>query len=120
MGAHIQGDLSAAMAMAERLDLYRAAARQDGSGGGASSHGPKGGQSKKKGQVHNVEDKQTNDPPEVNAIKEKKFKKGSQKKKGPGDKASRGCFHCGGNHFLRNCKEWKELRAKLQRSSGNG
>ena len=120
VGAHIQGDLSAAMAMAERLDLYRAAARQDGSGGGASSHGPKGGQSKKKGQIHNVEDKQTNDPPEVNAIKEKKkFKKGSQKKKGPGDKASRGCFHCGGNHFLRNCKEWKELRAKLQRSSGN-
>ena len=28
------------------------------------------------------------------------------------------CFNCGGDHLLRDCKEWKEMRQKF-RSSGN-
>ena len=53
-----------------------------------------------------------------------------QPKKGKGDaglggkKTKRGgrrkvqCHNCDGDHFLRDCKEWKEIKEKLRSSSG--
>ena len=119
VGAHVQGDLSAAITMAERLDLFRASAREGaGTSGssGAQYKGPKGGSGKKKGTVHSVEEKKESTP-EVAFVKEKgKQKQGkgnAGKKKGKG---SVRCYNCGGNHFLRNCKEWQEARKKLRDS----
>ena len=118
VGAHIQGDLSAAITMAERLDLFRASAREGGgSSGGAQQKGQRGGSAgKKKGLVHSVEEKKEGTS-EVAFVKEKgkqKQRKGSAgKKKG---KSSVRCYNCGGNHFLRNCKEWQEARKRLKNS----
>ena len=119
VGAHVQGDLSAAITMAERLDLFRASAREGAGtsgGSGAQYKGPKGGSGKKKGGIHSVEEKKESTP-EVAFVKEKgKQKQGkgnAGKKKGKG---SVRCYNCGGNHFLRNCKEWQEARKKLRDS----
>ena len=104
--------------MAERLDLFRASAREGaGTSGssGAQHKGPKGGSGKTKGGIHSVEKKEST--PEVAFVKEKgKQKQGkgnAGKKKGKG---SVRCYNCGGNHFLRNCKEWQEARKKLRDS----
>ena len=40
----------------------------------------------------------------------KKVKRGGRKKVQ--------CHNCGGDHFLRDCKEWKEIKEKLCSSSG--
>lgn len=57
--AHIHGDLSAAITIAERLDLFCASA-QEGTGASGSSgaqyKAPKGGPRKKKGGVHSIEE----------------------------------------------------------------
>ena len=118
VGAHIQGDQSAAITMAERLDVFCASVQEGGgSSGGAQQKGQQGGSAgKKKGLVHSVEEKKEGTS-EVAVVKEKgkqKQRKGSAgKKKG---KSSVRCYNCGGNHFLRNCKEWQEARKRLKNS----
>ena len=75
VGAHVQNGMSAAITMAERLDLYRASAREAGSNsGGGQQKGPKGGPSKKKGTVHSVDLKKEGTS-KVAFVKEKKKKK---------------------------------------------
>ena len=46
MGAHVQGDVEAAIAMAQRLEVYRG-----GDGAKAGGKGPKNYKSQKKGDV---------------------------------------------------------------------
>ena len=60
VGAHVHGDLSTAITMVERLDLFHANAREGaGTSGssGAKYKRPKGGPRKKKGGVDFVEEK---------------------------------------------------------------
>ena len=117
VGAHVQSDLSATITMAERLDLYCASAREaESSSGGGQQKGPKGGPSKKKGTVHMVEEKKESTSKVAFAKEKGKQKQGkgkAGKKKGQG---SVRCYNCGGNHFLRNCKEWQKARKKLRDS----
>ena len=120
VGAHVQGDLEAAMAMAQRLEVYRG-----GDGAKASGEQKKGSgkflkKQNKKGAVLIVRETETEEVAQVTQKEAKKQGKGKgrqgqQKKKKQGKVK---CFNCGGEHFLRDCKEWKELRQK-SRSSGN-
>ena len=45
--------------------------------------------------------------------KQKQGKGSAEKKKG---KSSIRCYNCSGNHFLCNCKEWKEDWKRLKNS----
>ena len=116
VGVHIQGDLSASITMAERLDLFRASAREGGgSSGGAQQKGQRGGSAgKKKGLVHSMEEKKEGTS-EVAFVKgkQKQGKGSAGKKKG---KSFVCCYNCGGNHFLHNCKEWQEAQKRLKNS----
>ena len=109
------------MAMAQRLEVYR------GAGDGAKASGEKKGSGKfqkrnKKGAALAVQEKETE---EIVQVIQNQPKKGKGKGKGrppqqqQKKKQFRGkCFNCGGDHLLRDCKEWKEMRQKF-RSSGN-
>ena len=121
VGAHVQGDLEAAMAMAQRLEVYR------GAGDGAKAGGEKKGPGKfqkrnKKGAALIVQEKEAEEIVQVihNQLKKGKGKgKGRPQQQQQKKKQFRGkCFNCGGDHLLRDCKEWKEMRQKF-RSSGN-
>ena len=70
--AHIQGDLSAAITMGERLDLFHASAWEGGgSSGRVQQKGQRGGSvGKKKGLVHSMEEKKEGTS-EVGFVKEK-------------------------------------------------
>ena len=54
----------------------------------------------------------------------KQPKKGKGGAGSGGKKTKRGgrrkvqCHNCCGDHFLRDCKEWKEIKKKLRSSSG--
>ena len=121
VGAHVQGDPEAAMAMAQHLEVYR------GAGDGAKASGEKKGSGRfpkkqiKKGTALVVQEKEAEEAVQVIQNQPKKCKgKGKgrpqqQQKK----KQFRGkCFNCGGDHLLRDCKEWKEMLQKFC-SSGN-
>ena len=54
MGAHVQGNLEATIAMAQRLEVYRGGDRAKASGGGKGSKGFKN-QKQKKANVAQVE-----------------------------------------------------------------
>ena len=121
VGAHVQGDLEAAMAMAQRLEVYR------GAGDGAKAGGEKKGSGKfqkrnKKGAALAVQEKEAEEIVQVIHNQPKKGKgkgKGRPQQQQQKKKQFRGkCFNCGGDHLLRDCKEWKEMRQKF-RSSGN-
>ena len=120
VGAHIQGDLEGAMAMALRMEIYHG-----GEGSKAESRektGHKIDNKNKKGRVAQVDGNQGEGS--VNALQgnqsnKKKGKKGKDKKKGKDWKPRKlQCHNCGGEHLLRDCKEWKEIKEKL-RASGN-
>lgn len=102
VGAHIQGDLEAAMAMAMRMDLYHGASKADAG---------KSTDKKKKGNVNVVDASDA----QVNAVQKKgdgKKKNPKKRQKGRG-KEKRGppkCFCCEGEHLLKDCPEWKEMR----------
>ena len=109
------------MAMAQRLEVYH------GSGDGAKAGGDKQGSKKfkkqnKKGTVAVVQDEVEETVQAIQSQKKQgkgKGRQGQQKKGKAHDKQFKGkCFNCGGDHPLRDCKEWKEMRQKL-RSSGN-
>ena len=60
----------------------------------------------------------------VQVVKKPQPKKGKGGVGSGGKKTKRGgrrkvqCHNCGGDHFLRDCKEWKEIKEKLRSSSG--
>ena len=109
------------MAMAQRLEVYR------GAGDGVKAGGDKKGSGKfqkrnKKGAVLAVQEKETEETVQVIHNQPKKGKgkgKGRPQQQQQKKKQFRGkCFNCGGDHFLKDCKEWKEMHQKFC-SSGN-
>ena len=60
----------------------------------------------------------------VQVVKKSQPKKGEGGPGFGGKKTKRGgqkrvqCHNCSGDHFLRDCKEWKETKEKLRSSSG--
>ena len=120
MGAHVQGDLEAAIAMAQRQEVYRG-----GDGAKTTNKGSKKFKSQKKGNVTQVEGGSSGGTvQEVQVVKKPQQKKGKGGSGSSGKKTKRGgrrkvqCHNCGGDHFLRDCKEWKEIKEKLRSSSG--
>ena len=120
VGAHVQGDLEAAIAMAQHVEVYRG-----GDGAKAGEKGPKKFKKQKKGMSAQVEGSSSGGTVQmVQVVKKPQQKKGKGGSGSGGKKAKRGgrkkvqCHNCGGDHFLRDCKEWKEIKEKLRSSSG--
>ena len=120
VGAHVLGDLEAAIAMAQRLEVYRG-----GDGAKAGEKGPKKFKKQKKGMSTQVEGSSSGGTVQVvQVVKKPQQKKGKGGPGSGGKKTKRGgrkkvqCDNCGGDHFLRDCKEWKEIKEKLCSSSG--
>ena len=120
VGAHVQGDLEAAIAMAQCLEVYRG-----GDGAKAGEKGPKKFKKQKKGMSAQVKGSSSGGTVQVvQVVKKPQQKKGKGGSGSGGKKAKRGgrkkvqCHNCGGDHFLRDCKEWKEIKEKLRSSSG--
>ena len=106
--------------MAQRLEVYRC---RDGAKAGGK--GPKKYKNQKKGMSAQVEGSSSGGPVQVvQVVKKPQQKKGKGGSGSGGKKAKRGgwrkvqCHNCGGDHFLRDCKEWKEIKEKLRSSSG--
>ena len=109
--------------MAQRLEVYHG-------GDGAKTSGKGPGkfkkQNQKKGVMAQVEGSSSGGTVQVvQVVKRPQQKKGKGGPGGGGKKTKRGgrkrvqCHNCGGDHFLRDCKEWKEIKEKLRTSSGN-
>ena len=121
VGAHVQGDLEQAMAMAQRLEAYRG-------GEGAKASGSKGSRKFKKqnkqGSVAQVQGNTSGGTVLVVQGQQKQSKgkgrQGNQQKnqKRRGGQFKGKCYNCGRNHAMRDCQEWKDIKKKLQ-SSGN-
>ena len=123
VGAHVQGDLEQAMAMAQRLEAYKG-------GDGAKAGGAKGSRKFKKqnkqGNVTQVQGSTSGGTvlvvqgqPQQKQSKGKGRQGNQQKKqKRRGGQFQGKCYNCGGNHAMRDCQEWKDIKKKLQ-SSGN-
>ena len=116
----MQGDLEAAIAMAQRLEVNRGGDRAN-----ASGKGPKKFKNQKKGMSAQVEGSSSRGNVQVvQVVKKPQQKKGKGGLGSGGKKAKRGgrkkvqCHNCGGDLFLRDCKEWKEIKEKLRSSSG--
>ena len=116
----MQGDLDATIAMAQRLEVY-----SGGDGAKTTGKGPKKFKNQKKGNVALVEGSSSGGTVQVvQAVKKPQQKKGKGGLGSGGNKAKRGgrrkvqCHNCGGDHFLGDCKEWKEINEKLRSSSG--
>ena len=121
VGAHVQGDLEAAIVMAQCLEVYRG-----GDGAKTNGKGPKKKQNQEKGVMAQVEGSSSGGTVQVvQVVKRPQQKKGKGGSGNGGKKTKRGgrkrvqCHNCGGDHFLRDCKEWKEIKEKLRTSSGN-
>ena len=122
VGAHVRDDLEEAVTMALRLDLFRATDGDKGKGKERPGH-PK----PKKTGVHNIETGAGGSSGEVNAVdkkeKNKKTRRGRRQNRGGqgggsrGDRAAPKCYCCGGNHFMNNCPERKEMRDKMRTDS---
>ena len=121
MGAHVQGDLEVAIAMAQRLEVYCGGDRAK-----VGQKGPKKFKKQKKGMSAQFEGSSSRGTIQVVQVVKKKpqQKKGKGGSGSSGKKAKRGgrkkvqCHNCGGDHFLRDCKEWKEIKEKLHSSLG--
>ena len=86
---------------------------------------PKKFKNQEKGNVVQVEGSSSGGTVQVvQAVKKPQPKKGKGSSGSGGKKAKKGgrrkvqCHNCGGNHFSRDCKEWKEIKEKLRSSSG--
>ena len=104
--------------MAMRMDMFHGGSD---SGGGKQQKG-KSGQPGKKGAVQAVETHKAAEPSEVAVVTGDKKGKGSRrgkKGKNPKDRGPVKCFNCGGDHPLRLCSEWVEMKKKLK-SLGKG
>ena len=103
----------------QRLEVYRG-----GDGAKMSGKGPKKFKNQKKGNVAQVEGSSFGGTVQVVQVMRKQPKKGKGGAGSGGKKTKRGgrrkvqCHNCGGDHFLRDCKEWKEIKEKLRSSSG--
>ena len=120
VGSHVLGDLEAAIAMAQRLEVYRG-----GEGAKTASKGPKKFKNQKKGNVAQVTGSSSGGTVQVvQAMKKQQPKKGKggsglgRKKAKRGGRRKVQCHNCGGDHFLRDCMEWKEIKEKLRTSPG--
>ena len=86
--------------------------------------GPKRLKNMKKGNVAQVKGSSSGGTIQAVQIVKKQPKKGKGGAGSGGKKTKRGgrrkvqCHNCGGNHFLRDCKEWKEIKEKLRSSLG--
>ena len=105
--------------MAHRLEVYRG-----GDGAKTTTKGPKKFKTQKKGNVAQVEGSSSGGTVQVVRAVKKQQKKGKgglgsgRKKVKRGGRKKSQCHNCGGDHFLRDCKEWKEIKEKLRSSSG--
>ena len=106
--------------MAQRLEVYRGEDRAKTTG-----KGPKKIKNQKKGNVAQVEGSSSGGTVQaVQVMKKQQLKKGKggtvlgRKKTKRGGRRKVHCHNCGGNHFLRDCKEWKEIKEKLRSSLG--
>ena len=123
VGAHVQGDLEQAMAMAQRLEAYKGG---DGAKAGGSRGSRKFKKQNKQGNVAQVQGSTSGGTVLVvqgqGQQKQSKGKgrQGNQQKKQKrrGGQFQGKCYNCGGNHAMRDCQEWKDIKKKLQ-SSGN-
>ena len=110
----------AAIAMAQRLEVYRG-----GDGAKAGGKGPKKYKNQKKGMSAQVKGSSSRGTVQVvQVVRKPQQKKGKGGSGSVGKKTKRGgrkkvqYHNCGGGHFLRDCKEWKEIKEKLRSSSG--
>ena len=122
MGAHIQGDVEATIAMAQHLEVYHGGDRAKANGKGRRKFK---NQNQKKGVTAQVKQSSSGGTIQVVQVIKK-----PQKKKGKGGLASgekntkKGgqkkvqCHNSGGDYFLWDSKEWKEIKEKLRSSSG--
>ena len=105
--------------MAQRLEVYRG-----GDGAKTATKGPKKFKNQKKGNVAQVEGSSSEGTVQVVQAMKKQQKKGTTGSGSGRKKVKRGgrkkvqCHNCGGDHFLWDCKEWKEIKEKLRSSSG--
>ena len=131
IGALTQGDLDAAMLLAERMDLFQASSgggaststtMGGGSSGGGGRRGRRGGQGGKGGGQGRAAEASAAESSggTVEAVQGKG--KAQQKKKQQRKKGERGgqkCFACGGDHLLRDCPDWNAMKAKMGKKPGN-
>ena len=128
VGPNIRGDLDAAILMAEQFDLY--GSPESSSQGGSRNQGNQGKKGDKQnkegtihvvevqpaptasssGQVQAVESKKKQNNPQQGGKKGKKGKKQNQGGRGPPT-----CPCCGGQHFLRECTEFADMRQKCKK-----
>ena len=106
--------------MAQRLEVYHV-----GDGAKATGKGPKKFKNQKKGNVAQVEGSSSGGTVQVvQVVKTLQQKKGKCGSGNGGKKTKRGgrkrvqCHNCSGDHFLQDCKQWKEIKEKLHTSSG--
>ena len=127
VGPNVRGDLDAAILMAEQFDLY--GSPESSSQGGSRNQGNQGkkGEKQKKGTIHvvevqpapaasssgqvqAVESKKKQNNPQQGGKKGKKGKKQNQGGRGPPT-----CACCGGQHYLRECTEFADMRQKCKK-----
>ena len=110
VGAHVQGDLEAAIAMAQRLEVYRG-----GDGAKTSGKGPKKFKNQKKGNVAQVEGSSSGGTIQVVQVVKKQPKKGKGGTGSGGKKTKRG----GRKESAMPQLWWRPLLARLQGVEGN-
>ena len=116
VGAHVQGDLEAAIAMAQRLEVYRGG---EGSKSGNGGKGSRKQKMQKKGQIAQVEGSSGGTVLVVQQQTKEKGKGGQgkgKKKSKRGGKKKIQCHCCGGPHFMRDCEKWQKAMKKLTSS----
>ena len=108
----MQGDLEAAIAMTQHLEVYHG-----GDGAKASGKGPKKFKNQKKGMSAQIERSSSGGTVQVvQVVKKPQQKKGKGALDSGGKKTKRGgrkrvqCHNCGGDHFLWDCRNGKKLR----------
>ena len=113
VGVDVRGKLEEAIAMAQRIEVYR------GGDSKTKRQGMKNFQTKKKGFVNQMQGQPSRETPQVNAVQPQQKKKQGQKGKGKSQKGGRTSMkcHCSrGNHFMKDCQELKDVMAKLRSS----
>ena len=119
VGAHVQGDLEAAIAMAQRLEVYRG-----GDGAKTSGKGPKKFKKPEKGNVAQVEGSSSRGTVQVVQVVRKQPKKGKGgvglrwEKDQEGRTEESAVPQLWWRPLLADCKEWKEIKEKLRSSLG--
>ena len=109
VGAHVHGDLAAAMEMALRQDLFQTAETDK-----TKENKDKKKTPGKKGNVTSIEGEQSGGA--VNEVTARgRGGRRNPGRRGRGRGRGRGgrnptCFCCGGNHLMKDCQEWQTIR----------